>query len=56
VIDLVPAQESAEAARTRAERRAYLEERGYRVVAVRVEEVELNVAQALEKLATVIGQ
>jgi len=56
VIDLVPARESAEAARTRAERRAYLEERGYRVVDVNVEEAEKDVAQALETLATVTSQ
>jgi len=56
VIDLVPARESAEAARTRAERRAYLEERGYRVVAVNVEEAEKDVAQALETLATLTSQ
>ena len=56
VIDLVPARESAEAARTRAERRAYLEERGYRVVDVNVEEAEKDVAQALETLATLTSQ
>jgi len=54
VIDLVPGAESAEAAATRAERRAYLEERGYRVVEVRVEEAEKDVAAALDKLSDVI--
>ena len=51
VIDLTAAQESTEAARNRAERRAYLEERGYRVVEVRAEEVEQNVSDVLGQLA-----
>jgi len=51
VIDLTPAEESNEAARHRAEKRAYLEERGYRVVEVGVGEVEQNLAKALERLA-----
>ena len=54
VIDLVPAHESDEAARNRAERRAYLEERGYRVVEVGVGEAEKNVAGILERLAAII--
>jgi tRNA/rRNA methyltransferase len=54
VIDLVPAEESAAAQRSRAERRAYLEERGYRVVEVRAAEVETDVAAALAKLSAVI--
>ena len=51
VIDLMSAGESDEAARHRAEKRAYLEERGYRVVEVGVGEVEQNLAEALERLA-----
>jgi len=51
VIDLVPVEKSAEAARNRAERRAYLEERGYRVVEVRAEEVGQNVGDVLGQLA-----
>ena len=54
VIDLVPPHESDEAKHTRAERGAYLEERGYRVVEVSVEEAEKDVALALERLAAVI--
>jgi len=54
VIDLVPASESAEAAAARAERRAYLIERGYRVVGVGVEEAEKDVAEALDRLAEAI--
>src|SRR5579885_1112382 len=55
VIDLVPPSESAEAAATRAERRAYLSEREYRVVAVGVAEAERDVGAVLERLAAVIG-
>ena len=51
VIDLVPVRESDEAARTRAERRAYLTERGYRVCEVRAEEVERDVGKVLDQLA-----
>ncbi len=56
VIDLVPASESVEATRTRAERRAYLEERGYKIVAVDVEDAERNVDAVLEKLSSVITE
>jgi len=55
VIDLVPAQESAEAAATRAERRAYLEERGYRVVAIEAGEAEGDIAPVLAQLAAAIS-
>ncbi len=55
VIDLVPASESAEAAAARAERRTYLLERGYRVVEMRVAEVEMDVAAVLGKLSKVVA-
>ena len=55
VIDLVPAAESQEAARTRAERRTYLAERGYNVCEVRAEDVEKDVAGVLVNLATAIS-
>jgi len=54
VIDLVPLQETGEAAQTRAERRAYLLEREYRVVEVKTEEVEREVAAVLDRLAVVV--
>ena len=54
VIDLVPGQENDEAAIGHAEKRAYLEDRGYRVVEVQAAEVERDLAAALEKLAAVI--
>jgi tRNA/rRNA methyltransferase len=50
VIDLVPAKESVEAQRTRAERRSYLEARGYRVLEIKGAEAETNLAAALERL------
>jgi len=51
VIDLVPVQESDDVARTRAERRVYLTERGYRVCEVRAEEVERDVGKVLDWIA-----
>ena len=54
VIDLVPASEPEEAARTRAERRTYLSERGYRVCEVRAVEVERDVGGVLTTLTAVI--
>jgi len=54
VIELVPPQESAEAARNRQDKRAYLEERGYRVVEVKAAEVEGDLAAVLTKLFDVI--
>ena len=51
VIELVPVQETDEAARTRAERRAYLKERGYRVCEVRAVEVEGDVGKVVDQLA-----
>jgi tRNA/rRNA methyltransferase len=55
VIDLTPEEESAEAVRNRADKRAYLAARGYRVVEVTVPAVEGDLAAALEKLAAAIG-
>src|SRR5262249_32194980 len=55
VIDLVPPDESAAAEQTRAERRAWLAERGYRVVEVRAEEVDRDVTKVLDQLDTRIA-
>jgi tRNA/rRNA methyltransferase len=54
VLDLVPVHETGKAAHTRAERRAYLAERGYRVCEVRAKEVENGVAKVLDQLSTVV--
>jgi tRNA/rRNA methyltransferase len=50
VIDLVPPHESEEAGKTRAQRHAWLAERGYRLVQVGTEEVEADVARLLDEL------
>ena len=56
VVDLVPGDESEEAQRARADKRAYLTERGYTICAVRAEEVERDVAAVLERLAAAIPE
>ncbi len=53
VIDLVPADDGPAAIKARAERRAYLTERGYRVVDVSMADVEADVATVLNWLAAV---
>jgi tRNA/rRNA methyltransferase len=54
VIDLLPPQETEDMERTRAERRAYLSERGYRVCEVRAEDVDREVGGVLDHLAASI--
>jgi tRNA/rRNA methyltransferase len=56
VIDLVPADESAAAARARADKRAWLVERGYKVVDVNASEVEADVNAVLDRLASTMVQ
>jgi tRNA/rRNA methyltransferase len=56
VIDLVPAGESAAAMTTRAERRAWLTERGYWVLEVTTEEVDRDVVNVLDRLDERIAQ
>jgi tRNA/rRNA methyltransferase len=51
VIDVVPAHESTVAAKARAERRAWLSERGYRVLDVDASAVEVDLSQVLDRLA-----
>ena len=51
VIDLVPAQESLEAARTRAEKRAWLAARDYSVCEVAAEAIEADIAAVLDTIA-----
>ena len=55
VIDLVPGDESATAAKARVERRAWLEQRGYKVVVVQAAEVEADVGAVLERIMAVTG-
>jgi tRNA/rRNA methyltransferase len=51
VIELVPVGENAAAAMARAERRAWLADHDYRVIEVRGEDVERDVAKVLDALA-----
>src|SRR5262245_4834769 len=55
VIDLVAGQESEAAASTRAERRAWLIERGYRIIDLDAGEVETDLTNVLARLAELIG-
>jgi tRNA/rRNA methyltransferase len=55
VIDLVPAEESAEAERTRETRRAWLAARDYRVHEVTESAIEADVGAVLDGLAHVLG-
>jgi len=54
VVDLVPADESSVAAKARAEKRAWLAERGYAVVEVKVGDIETDLAAVLEMLERVV--
>jgi tRNA/rRNA methyltransferase len=56
VVELVSAEESDAAAKTRAERRAWLIERGYRVLEVDTRAVEVDLPQVLEQLAREINR
>jgi len=55
VIDLVPADETEAAAAARAGKQAWLAERGYRVLPVRLADIEADVGKMLDELATAIG-
>jgi tRNA/rRNA methyltransferase len=48
VIDIIPADESGDAASARAEKHAWLKERGYRVIELPSREIEADVAVSLE--------
>jgi len=56
VIDLARSDESNEAAKARGERRAWLTQRGYRVVVVQAAEVEADVGAVLERIMADIDQ
>jgi len=55
VIDLVPGNESADAAQTRAGKRAWLKARDYRVCEVAAGDIEADVGAALEGIARELG-
>jgi len=52
----VPGDESEAASKARCERRAWLEQRGYRVVVVQAAEVEADAGAVLERIMAVIGK
>jgi tRNA/rRNA methyltransferase len=55
VIDLMPSDESEAAATVRAEKQAWLAERGYRVLPVRLADIDADVGKVLDELAAAIG-
>src|SRR5262245_29467969 len=55
VIDILPADESAEAARARTRKREWLKEREYQVVEVSMRDIENEVASVLDRLARLCG-
>jgi len=56
VIDIVPADETAEAAKARSDKRAWLAARGYTVVTVTAAEVETDLTAALSRLEQAISR
>jgi tRNA/rRNA methyltransferase len=55
VIDIVPGEESAPAAKARADKQAWLAERGYRVLPVRAAAIEADAGKVLDELEAAIG-
>jgi tRNA/rRNA methyltransferase len=55
VIDLIPAAEEPAAAKTRAEKYAWLTERGYTIVTLPVSEIETDTAASLARLDSALG-
>jgi len=55
VIDVVPEQESEQAATARAQKRAWLNERGYRIVEVAAQAIVTDVSRVLDELASTIA-
>jgi tRNA/rRNA methyltransferase len=56
VIDLAPSGESEIAAKARADRRAWLNDRGYRVIDVAVELVETDLPGVLDRLGYAVAE
>jgi tRNA/rRNA methyltransferase len=56
VIDLVPADEAAAAAKARAEKRTWLDAHDYKIVGIFATDVESDMAAALSRIETAIGQ
>ena len=51
VIEMVPQGESAQASKARRERAAWLAQRGYRIIAIAVEQIEGDLAGILDRIA-----
>jgi len=56
VVDIAPERESAEAAAARADKRAWLRERNYRIVDVAAADVAADVGAVLDRLAKTAGE
>jgi tRNA/rRNA methyltransferase len=56
VIDILPDDEAAPASKQRAEKRAWLVERGYRVMELQASEIAADVAQVLDRIAAAISR
>ena len=56
VIDVIPAKESEAAARARADKHAWLKERGYQVMALSSRAIEADMAASLEGINLAIGR
>ena len=56
VLDLVPQVESRAAGKARAERRAWLIERGYRVIDLRATDVEAGAKKVLEQINLALSE
>jgi tRNA/rRNA methyltransferase len=56
VIDVVPGEEPEAARKACAQKRAWLEERGYRIVAAAAAEIEADVGAVLDRLARELGR
>jgi tRNA/rRNA methyltransferase len=55
VIDLVPPDEEATASDARAKKRAWLAERGYKIIAVPISQIEEEAAEVLERIDRALG-
>jgi tRNA/rRNA methyltransferase len=55
VIDVVPIEESAERAKARSEKATWLEERGYRVVAIKQADLDRDLPAVLDSLAAALS-
>ncbi len=56
VIEMVPKDESPQAARTRAERARWLEQRGYRIMTIAIEQIEGDLAGILDGIARQVDE